>query len=124
MKNAIFILCTVLGLGLAGVSHAEKAKAINCGTWPPTNDLKCADKGGTISCIEGSSSPLCCKTGKDGKKVCTNNPDLIDKKANLQGTVSPQAGPGKGAMDGGPKQPGNTTTQKTGTVNKNAPAIK
>src|SRR5688500_16625246 len=120
MKNIILLLFTVLALGLTGPSYAEKAKAINCGTWPPLNDLKCADKGGTISCIEGAPSPLCCKTDKEGKKVCTNNPDLL----NVKGNVGQSVGPGKGAVDAGAGKSGNTTFQKMGTVNKNAPATK
>src|SRR5262245_35029427 len=119
MKYFALTLFALLSLGLVGASHAEKAKAINCGTWPPMNDIKCADKGGTISCIEGSSSPLCCKTGKDGKKVCANNPDLLDRMA---GGANNTTGPNAGVNKDGAAGPSTNTKMKQGTFNKNAPA--
>lgn len=123
MKNLTLALMVILSLGVAGSSHAEKAKAINCGTWAPTNDLKCADKGGTISCIEGSSSPLCCKT-TNGKKVCTNNPDLLNKLTGAQGTANPGANAGVNANAGNPKPSSGVLQKNANTFGKNAPAAK
>jgi hypothetical protein len=117
MKYFALTLFATLSLTLAGMANAEKAKAINCGTWPATNDIKCADKGGTISCIEGSSSPLCCKTGKDGKKVCTNNPDLLERVT--AGAAKP-TGSNAGVNKNGGAGPSTNTTIKQGTFNKNA----
>jgi hypothetical protein len=123
MKNFMLALCVMLSFGVAGSSYAEKNKAINCGTWPPTNDIKCADKGGTISCIEGSSSPLCCKT-TNGKKVCTNNPDLLDRLAATQGTANPGATAGVNANPGNAKPSSNNLQKNANTFGKNAPAVK